>query len=235
MTKFSMARPFTDALEDLEKLADTRATLNARDYSSLDASISREIQTMKKVLPSTFWGTFDKLVETRQRVVAVRSKLIERRSDWDRLGLDNIVAQFTSHEIEQKTKSVLKEAPTRLVPRTIKSWSIPVASVTSKTHHWHQKDYQAALIFAFDAAKTGQFRVEDGKCIWEVLTHTNSTPFVALSTSGDPPRVRLIPAIPGSNVQSEVIDIELPKIQDAHILIGHLLEMGYSVIQRPVG
>ena len=105
-----MAEAFTDALEDLEKLTDTRATLNARDCSSLDDSNSREIQTMKKVLPSTFWGTFDKLVETRQRVVAVRSKLIERRSDWDRLRLDNIVGQFTSHEIEQRTNSVLKEA-----------------------------------------------------------------------------------------------------------------------------
>lgn len=116
MTKPSTAKSFTKALENLEQLIKARAMLNACDWKTLDRSINREIQTMQTALPSIFWKATDRLLEHRNRLLLVKTRLNERHTNWDKVGLDLLVKEFQAFDVRQHRKG----GPARYCPAKLR-------------------------------------------------------------------------------------------------------------------
>ncbi|KAL8787382.1 MAG: hypothetical protein Q9213_002265 [Squamulea squamosa] len=230
---------FTKPLQDLEQLANTRACLNSCDWNKLDSAVNREIQALTKALPFTFWGTSDQLLQQLQRLIIVKTKLEQQRSDWDVKGLNFLITKFESFGGKVSPGNKLKEKSLKFVPRNA-LWCVPIVSFTSKEYRYHQDDYEETLFFEFDPGNEKRldrtiFLSVGTEYEYGVETDKNTIPFIAVFTIGVHPELRRIPVVTDFNLQSEVYDVEFLKTEDCQTVIDHLLGLGCTVIQRPPG
>ncbi|KAL8855672.1 MAG: hypothetical protein Q9178_007683 [Gyalolechia marmorata] len=91
------------------------------------------------------------------------------------------------------------------------------------------------LEFGFNVQFTSFFLTSDGKEVYDIDTEHGTMPFVAIAMICDQPRIRLIPVTRNFNLQSEVYGIELADAERGQDMVGKLVKMGCTVVQRPEG
>ncbi|KAL8921187.1 MAG: hypothetical protein Q9172_004149 [Xanthocarpia lactea] len=100
---------------------------------------------------------------------------------------------------------------------------------------WHEDNYKSGLEFGFNVQFTSFFLTSEGEEVYDIDTEHGTMPFVAIAMICDQPRIRLIPVTRTLSVQSEVYQIELADAERGQEMVGKLVKMGCTVVQRPEG
>ncbi|KAL8998901.1 MAG: hypothetical protein Q9169_002120 [Polycauliona sp. 2 TL-2023] len=143
--------------------------------------------------------------------------------------------KFNDADMEISSKIAYKSKPTRLVSRPSETWHVPILSMTSKCFRWSEEDYEFGLDFGFEIQFSSFCLSSNRREVYTLDGSHGGIPFVAIATIGDRPRIRLIPVTQGYNLQSEVFDIELDGAGNGEQMVGYLVGMGCTVVQRPEG
>ncbi|KAL8767932.1 MAG: hypothetical protein Q9209_005720 [Squamulea sp. 1 TL-2023] len=141
----------------------------------------------------------------------------------------------TTEESPEKVYKEEPNKPTSLLANPNQSWNVRVVSMTSKWFRWHQDDYQLGLDFGFNIDSSYFYLSSEGEEVHKLDCEHGTIPIVAIAMICDHPSIRMIPVIEGFNLQSEVYEIELADAERGQEMVGELVKMGCTVVQRPEG
>lgn len=226
---------FSKSLENLESLVNIMEdlTLSTADKlinesdmeAQIDQLIEHEISTLSKIGPLVRSSCS---LHDLERLVKAHTKLNEHEYD------DNdVVGRLTSLIISiSKTLHSVSKVPVINQPKfesaLLKSWSIPIKSFSGRTPIFNDS-LSVELEYH---AEENVFNVLNGNYLRFLSKKIDTPPIVAVSKPDKEhrPRVRML-LYGGSGHDKKAIGFELEHHEYRPLLLGHLLDMGCSVIQ----
>ncbi|KAL8969385.1 MAG: hypothetical protein Q9197_004379 [Variospora fuerteventurae] len=221
---------FEEALSDLEMLADIRFNLRPSEFFQFRDTYNRKII----LVLNTIYGRFSDMISKQalqylQRLTAVRAKLSDYMSTHGTEQMNRLVKESL-----HATEAAFDQADKISGDLNDQSWEVQLAPRISEDGDLPGKDPCGADAFAYDAGKKKfSYRRNGERMYWS--TEDMVMPTVASYTFGDDHHcIRLMRFGIKSIIPCRTTILKLPTVYEARELIGHLADLGVSVIQRPL-
>lgn len=252
------SEPFGKALGNLEILLDIESKLGLSVEKSLtiDDGIHELIgHEIAMLITSGVYATVTCSLQYLQRLVNAHSKLEQHgkkysnRNDQAKvlsslienltLGLRHKVQETTGEQVMSGYCQVQWSVSYQVVQLTFSSiqsvpWAVPIATWTCESADWsHEEDKKWPLMLEYHD-DTEIFVISSGINVRFESAKIEEPPMVATSMIHNRHHVRLLlPEDFAGGQDAAPVDVELLNREHYHDLLGYLLAMGCSVIQRP--
>ncbi|KAL8655025.1 MAG: hypothetical protein Q9210_001148 [Variospora velana] len=224
------SKSFEEALSDLEMLADIRFSLHPSEFFKFQHTYNRKIFLVLNTNHDHFSEMISKhALQYLQRLTAVRAKLSDYMSTHGAEQMNRLVRICL-----RATKAAIDQAVKMPGDLNDQSWEVQLTSRISDDGDLPGKDSCGADAFAYDAGKRKFSYTRNGeRMYWS--TEDMAMPTVASYIFGDDHHcVSLMRFGIKSIIPRRTTVLKLPTVYEARKLIGHLADLGISVIQRPL-